>query len=176
VTTEWRSLLGRSDIDAVVVATPNALHAEQSIDVPRRREARPRREADGRLARGVRRDDRGLRSVRRLAHGGAQLALPRRGDRDAGPDRLGCPRRGREDARVRGPRELGPAGLVRRSGARRRGRARRHGRARDRHGAVRPGRSGPRARVRRDLDPVRELRGRRRRHRVGRVVERRRTA
>ncbi len=31
VTTDWRSLAGRDDLDAVVVATPNALHAEQSI-------------------------------------------------------------------------------------------------------------------------------------------------
>jgi predicted dehydrogenase len=31
VTTDWRSLVGRADIDAAVVATPNALHAEQSI-------------------------------------------------------------------------------------------------------------------------------------------------
>jgi predicted dehydrogenase len=31
VTTDWRSLVGRSDVDAVVVATPNALHAEQSV-------------------------------------------------------------------------------------------------------------------------------------------------
>jgi predicted dehydrogenase len=31
VTTDWRSLTGRADLDAVVVATPNALHAEQSI-------------------------------------------------------------------------------------------------------------------------------------------------
>jgi predicted dehydrogenase len=31
VTTEWRSLAGRHDLDAMVVATPNALHAEQSI-------------------------------------------------------------------------------------------------------------------------------------------------
>ena len=31
VTTDWRSLTTRDDLDAVVVATPNALHAEQSI-------------------------------------------------------------------------------------------------------------------------------------------------
>ena len=31
VTTDWRSLAGRADVDAVVVGTPNALHAEQSI-------------------------------------------------------------------------------------------------------------------------------------------------
>jgi predicted dehydrogenase len=31
VTTDWRSLRGRDDLDAVVVATPNALHAEQSV-------------------------------------------------------------------------------------------------------------------------------------------------
>jgi predicted dehydrogenase len=31
VSTDWRSLVGRGDVDAVVVATPNALHAEQSI-------------------------------------------------------------------------------------------------------------------------------------------------
>jgi predicted dehydrogenase len=31
VTTDWGSLTGRDDLDAVVVATPNALHAEQSI-------------------------------------------------------------------------------------------------------------------------------------------------
>jgi predicted dehydrogenase len=31
VTTDWRSLADRDDVDAAVVATPNALHAEQSI-------------------------------------------------------------------------------------------------------------------------------------------------
>jgi predicted dehydrogenase len=31
VTTDWRSLTGMDDLDAAVVATPNALHAEQSI-------------------------------------------------------------------------------------------------------------------------------------------------
>jgi predicted dehydrogenase len=31
VTTDWRSLAGRNDVDAAVIATPNALHAEQSI-------------------------------------------------------------------------------------------------------------------------------------------------
>ena len=31
VTTDWRSLTTRDDVDAVVVSTPNALHAEQSI-------------------------------------------------------------------------------------------------------------------------------------------------
>jgi predicted dehydrogenase len=31
VTTDWRSLARREDIDAVVVSTPNALHAEQSV-------------------------------------------------------------------------------------------------------------------------------------------------
>jgi predicted dehydrogenase len=31
VTTDWRSLARRSDVDAAVIATPNALHAEQSI-------------------------------------------------------------------------------------------------------------------------------------------------
>ena len=31
VTTDWRSLVGRGDVDAAVVGTPNALHAEQSI-------------------------------------------------------------------------------------------------------------------------------------------------
>jgi len=31
VTTDWRSLVTREDLDAVVVATPNALHAEQSV-------------------------------------------------------------------------------------------------------------------------------------------------
>jgi predicted dehydrogenase len=31
VTNDWRSLVGRDDVDVVVVATPNALHAEQSI-------------------------------------------------------------------------------------------------------------------------------------------------
>jgi predicted dehydrogenase len=31
VTTDWRSLTDRDDLDAVVVATPNAMHAEQSI-------------------------------------------------------------------------------------------------------------------------------------------------
>jgi predicted dehydrogenase len=31
VTTDWRSLTDRDDLDAVVVATPNTLHAEQSI-------------------------------------------------------------------------------------------------------------------------------------------------
>jgi predicted dehydrogenase len=31
VTTDWRALADRDDVDAAVVATPNALHAEQSI-------------------------------------------------------------------------------------------------------------------------------------------------
>jgi predicted dehydrogenase len=31
VTTDWRSVVRRDDVDAAVVATPNALHAEQSI-------------------------------------------------------------------------------------------------------------------------------------------------
>jgi predicted dehydrogenase len=31
VTTDWRELVASSDVDAVVVCTPNALHAEQSI-------------------------------------------------------------------------------------------------------------------------------------------------
>ena len=31
VTTDWRSVTGRDDVDAAVIATPNALHAEQAI-------------------------------------------------------------------------------------------------------------------------------------------------
>src|SRR4029077_8209798 len=31
VTTEWRTLVAERDVDAVVVCTPNALHAPQSI-------------------------------------------------------------------------------------------------------------------------------------------------
>ena len=74
--------------------------------------------------------------------GGALLEVSPRRHRPARPDRRRRARRGREDARLRGARQVGAVGLVRRPGARGRRRAGRHGRPRDRHRPVPPRRAG----------------------------------
>ena len=46
LTTDHRELVARSDVDVVLIANPNAFHAEVTIGCYRRRKARPGRKAD----------------------------------------------------------------------------------------------------------------------------------
>jgi dTDP-4-amino-4,6-dideoxygalactose transaminase/predicted dehydrogenase len=133
-TDDWLAAVTASDVDAVVIGTPNALHHPQAmaaiaagkhvlVEKPMAVTPPSARDAEARRHRG---------DAARRAH----VALPRRGDRGARPDRRRC---GRPCVRTRGYgiHADGAEWVVHGPGARRRRRADRHGHPRDRHRTVR---------------------------------------
>ena len=144
VTTDWEAVAADPSIDAVVIGTPNALHAPQAVAAL---SAGMHVLVEKPMATSVAECD---AMIAAAAGSGARLMVAHcwrfHPDVRALRDRIAGGRagRGREDPRVRRARGLGTVGLVRRPRARRRGRAARHGGARDRHGAVPARRPGAR--------------------------------
>ena len=62
VAERWEDAIERDDVDAVVIAVPNALHREVAVAAANGGKARVGRQADGMHHRGRRRDDRGRRA------------------------------------------------------------------------------------------------------------------
>ena len=175
VTTDWEALAADPEVDAAVVATPNALHAPQTIALLRNGKhvmvEKP-------MAISVAECDAMIAASR---DGGASLMVAHcwrfRDEVRAMRDRIVSGELGDvvQDPRLRRARRMGAERVVHGPRARRGRRARRHGRARDRHRAVPARRPRARRRLRGDRHALRRgsLHGRRRRRPVDHLERRR---
>ena len=101
VTTDWRALAADPEVDAVVIGTPNALHAAQADRLPGGRQARAGGEADGPHRGRGRRHGGGRPRGRGLPDGGPLLAVPPGRPGPAGQGRGRRAGRDRQDPRLR---------------------------------------------------------------------------